>query len=94
MASSYGWAAVVLGILLILGALLYALRAMRNRAVDAARTEAALIGADQVGRASEAARKIEGAGAKRREGIGADRPDSPLIRVRGDRGAGDQTPPA
>ena len=39
MPTSYGWAGVVVGILLILGALLYALRAMRSRAVDAARTQ-------------------------------------------------------
>jgi len=39
MASSYGWAGVVLGILLILGALLYALRAMRTRERAAADAE-------------------------------------------------------
>jgi len=54
MASSYGWAAVVLGILGILIALLFALRAMRTRAVSAARARGERTDAE--GKAAEHAR--------------------------------------
>jgi hypothetical protein len=55
MASSYGWAGVVVGILAILGVILWALGAMRRRAADAASVTAVAAGNKVVADANAAA---------------------------------------
>ena len=85
MPSSYGWAIAALALVAFLGIAIWVIRRGKREAVSAAESEAGRLAAERETRASEAARKVEGEGATRREGIRADRAESPLIRLHDDR---------
>ncbi|MDZ4373069.1 MAG: hypothetical protein U1C74_16820 [Phenylobacterium sp.] len=66
----------------VLAGILLALWWYRRSAVRQERMRYRLEAADRARRAAEAARRIEGEGAKAREAITADTPESPHLRVR------------
>jgi uncharacterized protein HemX len=85
IASSYGWAIAAIALVVFLGLAMWWLRQQQLREIARVEAEAGRLAAERETRASEAARKVEDEGAKRREEIRADRPESPLIRVHDDR---------